>query len=195
MMQTKDNASELISLLSELPGIGPKTAERMAFFLMEAPNRGVAASLASCLLEAAEKTTYCRECFNFTESDTCSICQNPKRLRSIICVVDSPKDLVAIEKGGEYKGSYHVLNNSLYSETDNTLDFLLKRLKRGIVREVIVATSADSHGDFIHSTLSREAPKDIKVSRICIGIPIGASIEFISPETLAKALSNRQQAK
>lgn len=194
-MAEKDNTSNLISLFGELPGIGPKTAERMAFFLMEASNRGVAAGLASSLRDVMEKTTYCRECFNFAESDLCSICQSSKRNKSIICLVDTPKDLIAIEKGGEYKGTYHVLSNSLYSETENTFDYLLKRIKQGTIREIIVATSADSKGDFIFSRLNQEVPKSVKVSRISIGIPIGASIEFVSPETLSKAISSRNQLK
>ena len=190
----ESNSETVIRLLSELPGIGPKTAERLAFFLMEEKNRGVALSLASCIKTVAENITFCTKCFNFAEDDLCPICSNDDRNKGVVCVVDTPKDLVAIEKTGGFQGTYHVLQNNLFSTNDNTLDFLLAKFDTTDILEVVIALNTTHSGQLLGEKISKAAEeRNIKVTRISVGIPIGSNLEFISPETLAQALNFRQK--
>ncbi|ABP67186.1 recombination protein RecR [Caldicellulosiruptor saccharolyticus DSM 8903] len=198
-MQAKENAiSKLIQQLEKLPGIGQKTAQRLAFYIINMKNEDVKA-LAEAILSAKNSTKLCKICCNFTEGDICHICSDDKRDRSIICVVEEPQDVVALEKVKEYKGLYHVLHGAIsplkgkYPE-QLTIDVLLKRLADTNVKEVIIATNPDVDGEATASYLARLIkPMGIKVTRIARGIPVGGDIEYADEVTILKAIEGRKE--
>jgi recombination protein RecR len=187
----------LIDEFAKLPGIGPKSAERMTHFLLNR-DRSEALKLAEALKDLAEKTRPCKECFNLTEGETCSICRDSRRDRSIICVVEYPRDLSIFERLGTYRGVYHVLNGRL-APLDNigpdklTFDDLARRVRSGGVQEVILATSPNLEGDgtalFASNLL---AGMGVKITRLARGLPSGSSLELASTQMLADALEGRR---
>ena len=192
----------LLEELQKLPGIGAKTAERLMFHILKAPDQEVFA-LASAIREVKEKVKKCKYCFNITEEDPCMICSNPKRDQSILCIVEQPKDLLAIEKTGQYQGLYHVLMGKLAPlENEHpehlTIDALLKRIQKSLgtdtpIREVILATNPNLEGDttalYLFNCL-KEYP--LLISRIARGISSGSSIEFANEAILSDALNDRK---
>lgn len=188
---------KLIGELSKLPGIGPKTAQRLAFYIL-GQNTGEVKELARSLLEAKKRIKYCSICNNLTEKDTCDFCNSDERDQSLVCVVESPKDVIAMEKTGEYNGLYHILHGSI-SPMDGVgpeeikIKNLLPRLQKGI-KEVIVATDPNAEGDVTAMYLAKLLkPLGVKVTRIAHGLPVGGDLEYADEVTLSKALEGRRE--
>ena len=189
----------LVKNLSKLPGIGEKTAQRLAFYIMKM-ERNEALSLASAIVDVKEKVVHCSKCFNLTEEDPCGICSDPRRDTSIICVVESPADVSAVEKAGIYRGVYHVLGGVL-SPLDNVgpddihVHELYERLSDEI-REVIIATNPTVEGEATSIYLADIlTEKGIRVTRIARGLPIGSDLELADKVTLARSFEGRLDVK
>jgi recombination protein RecR len=188
--------SRLIQELTKLPGVGEKTASRLAMHILRA-SREDAEGLARAILEVKEKIRFCSQCFNLTEEDPCRTCQDPKRNREIICVVSSPEDLVALEKSGGFRGLYHVLHGVLsplegVGPNDLRVSELLSRLQKGETREVILATNPSVEGEATAQYLSQVIkPLGVRVTRIARGVPMGGDLQYIDEITLSKSLENR----
>jgi recombination protein RecR len=183
--------------LGKLPGIGPKSAERLTHYLLGAPASDVLA-LSDSLRAMKEKIQRCAECCNLTEGERCSICEDPRRDPSVICVVEQPRDVAALERSATYRGLYHVLHGRL-APLDNigpeqlTIEALLHRVRRGGVQEVIMGTNPTTEGDgtalYLSSVL---APLGVRVTRLARGLPTGSALEFANNQMLADALEGRR---
>jgi len=190
--------SKLIFELSKLPGIGEKTATRLAYYILN-QDAGYAESLAQALREAKQKLRYCSECFNFSENEKCEICSDLKRDHACVCVVERPSDVTPIEKTGSYRGVYHVLHGLLspldgIGPEDIKMKELFVRLKSHDVKEVIFALNPSVEGEATTMYLSRLLkPAGIRLSQVAYGIPFGGTIEFTDRQTLGKALENRNE--
>jgi recombination protein RecR len=188
----------LIEELKRLPGIGEKNAQRLAFHLLDAPGERSEA-LAGALLRMKETVKHCRRCFNLTEEDLCGICRSTDRLEGILCVVQTPRDLMAIENTGQFKGRYHVLMGVLspmkgIGPEDLKMAELIDRVKAEGINEIILATNLDVEGEATASyLLSVLKPHDVRVSRIARGIPIGGSLEHADSVTLGLAIDGRSE--
>ncbi|MCC3145275.1 recombination mediator RecR [Halanaerobium sp. Z-7514] len=189
---------KLIGELSKLPGIGPKTARRLAFYIL-GQNKNEVKNLSDALIEARDKINYCSSCNHLTEGDTCSFCRSDERDLSVICVVESPRDVVAMEKTGEYNGLYHVLHGAI-SPMDGIgpdqikIRSLMPRLEKGEVEEIIIATDPNAEGDATAMYLAKLIkPLGVKVTRIAHGIPVGGDLEYADEVTLSKALEGRRE--
>lgn len=187
--------TRLIEELSKLPGIGSKSAQRLAFHIINMPKEQ-AASLASAIVDARENIRYCSQCYNLTDSELCPICRNEKRNKKVIMVVETPRDLAAYEKTGKYEGVYHVLHGAIspmlgIGPSDIRLKELMLRLQ-GDVDEVIIATNSSLEGETTAMYISKLIkPTGIKVSRIASGVPVGGDLEYIDEVTLLRALEGR----
>jgi len=190
--------ARLIEELTKLPGIGPKSAQRLAFWLLKAPDDD-ARQLAQAIVDAKQKVTYCSVCYNLTDDDPCAICQAPQRDRSIICVVEDPRDVVAMERTRDFRGLYHVLQGAIspmegIGPDEIRIKELLSRLQDGQVKEVIVATNSSVEGEATAMYLARLIkPYGILVTRIAHGLPVGGDLEYADEVTLSKALEGRRQ--
>ena len=188
--------ARLINELSRLPGIGGKTAQRLAFHILSMEEKE-ARALADSIIEAKQKMTYCSVCGNLTDTDPCVICSDPSRDRSVICVVETPKDVVAMEKIKEYNGLYHVLHGAIspmegIGPEDINLKQLIVRLQNEDVRELILATNPNIEGEATAMYIARLIkPSGIRVSRIAHGIPVGGDLEYADEVTLLKAMEGR----
>lgn len=188
----------LIRELSKLPGIGEKTAQRLAFHILKLSSRD-AEVLAKSILEVKEKVKICSRCFNITEDDPCQICQDPNRDEKQICVVEEPHDLLAIEKTGAFKGKYHVLQGSLSpldgrGPDDIRIVELLVRLRDNGISEVIIATNPNNDGEATAHYLTKVIkPLGVKVTKIAQGIPMGGDLEYSDHVTISKALQGRRE--
>jgi recombination protein RecR len=188
----------LIDELTKLPGIGRKTAQRLSFFIMGMPDQE-ALSIADAIVTIKEKARFCRHCFNITEDEVCSICQNPQRHHDTICVVEEPSNLIVIENTNTYKGLYHVLLGALSPIDGITperlkINELVGRVKQGGVSEVIIATNPNTKGETTAQYIAQILkPLGVKVSRIAYGLPIGGDIEFADEVTLSKSLEGRRE--
>ena len=193
-----DIINKLIKEFEKLPGIGHKTAVRLAFYILES-DKEVANKMAETLIEAKDKVKLCSVCYNITENDPCDICSNTKRDESVICVVESVKDVIAMEKTHEYKGKYHVLHGSIspmnnITAGDIKIKELLERLKTEDVKEIILATNPTIEGETTAMYISRIIkPLGIEVTRIAHGIPVGGDIEYTDEITLIKAMEGRRK--
>ncbi len=189
--------TKLIEELSKLPGIGGKSAQRLAFYIINMPMEN-AKALTSSILSAKESIKYCSICCNITDIDPCHICSNEKRDKSMIMVVEDPRDMAAYEKTREYKGLYHILNGAIspmsgITPQDIKIKELLERLKDNTVEEVILATNPNIEGEATAMYISRLLkPIGIKVSRIAHGVPVGGDLEFVDEVTLSRAFQGRQ---
>ena len=190
--------NELVNQFSRLPGIGKKTAQRLAFSILEQPPER-AKKFAEALIEAREKIHFCKVCQAFTDRDVCTICDDSRRDRSVICVVEEPSDVMAFENTLEYKGLYHVLHGVI-SPLDGIgpdsirIKELMERLSSGEVTEIIMATNPTVEGEATASYISRLVkPMGIKVSRLAYGIPVGGDLEYADQYTLARALEGRNE--
>lgn len=188
--------AKLVNAFSKLPGIGGKTALRLAYHIISAPQEDVD-ELKTALTEVKQKIKYCSVCGNFSESDLCDICRDQRRDKTTICVVKDPRDVIAMEKTGTYRGVYHVLHGTI-SPIDNIgpddirIKELLSRLND--VQEIILATNPDVEGDATAVYIARLLkPFDIKTTRIAHGIPIGGDLEYIDEVTLSKAIDGRRE--
>ena len=187
--------SRLIEEFSKLPGIGPKSAQRLAFHIINRPIEEVK-SLSDAIIEAKEHVRYCKQCYTLTDSELCPICSNPERDASTIIVVENTRDLAAYEKTGKYNGVYHVLHGAIspmlgIGPNDIRLKELIQRLQ-GDVKEVIIATNSSLEGETTAMYISKLIkPTGIKVSRIASGVPVGGDLEYIDQVTLLRALEGR----
>ncbi len=188
----------LINELAKLPGIGRKTAARLAYFILRVP-RGDAQNLARAIIDVKERIQLCSVCFNLTDRDPCRICNDSRRDNEVICVVEEPNDLMAIEGTGDFNGKYHVLHGALsplegIGPEDIKTKELLERLETGEVREVIMATNPNVEGGATALYLTELIkPLGVKVTRIAYGIPMGGDIEYADGATLVKALEGRRE--
>ncbi|MBO8170157.1 MAG: recombination protein RecR [Thermoanaerobacteraceae bacterium] len=198
MLYYAQSISRLISELGKLPGVGPKTAQRLAFHLLNTSDEE-ALALADAIKEAKEKITYCSICSNLTDEDPCFICTDTKRDEGVICVVEDPKDIVAIEKTGEYRGKYHVLHGIIspingIGPEQLKIKELLARVKEKPVQEVIVAISSSVEGEATGMYLAKLLrPLGIKVTRIAHGLPVGGDLEYADEVTLTRAFEGRTE--
>lgn len=189
--------NQLISELSELPGVGAKTAQRLAFHILHMPKEKVR-NLADALIDARENVRFCKECFTLTDQELCPICQSPNRNHKIIMVVEDTRDLVAYEKTQKFDGVYHVLHGAISPLTgvgpgDIKLTELMVRLQAD-VDEVIIATNSSLEGEATAMYISKLVkPTGIKVSRIASGVPVGGDLEYIDEVTLLRALEGRTE--
>lgn len=201
MSMERYNAGALENLINELgklPGIGPKSAQRLAYHILKSSKEDVS-SFAKAMAEVKEKVRYCSKCFNITESDPCSVCSSNKRNKNIICVVEEPLDIMSLEKTGSFRGVYHVLMGSIspldgIGPEDLKIKELLRRIEPEKITEVIIATNPDVEGEATALFLSKILkPLGVKVYRLALGIPMGASIEYTDEVTLARALEGKKE--
>jgi len=187
-----------LDALTDLPGIGPRSAQRILFHILR-ERREQAQNLLDSLAAVKARIRFCPVCGNLTSHQTCSICRDPGRDRGLICVVEDPKDVIALEQAGEFPGVYHVLMGKIVpldgiGHEDIRVKELLDRVEKTSPREVIVATGSDIDGETTALYLSRELKvAGVKVTRIAAGIPIGSSLDFMDPATLMKALEGRRE--
>jgi recombination protein RecR len=190
--------ARLIQEFSRLPGIGPKTAQRLTYHLLRAPQEQ-AESLARAIQELKERVVTCSTCFNISEHDPCSICMDEGREEGLLCVVERPLDLVALERTGQFRGLYHVLHGAIsplegVGPEDLKLRELLARLSQGEVAEVILATNPNLEGEATAMYILRQlAPLGLRVTRLARGLPMGGDLEYADEMTLARALEGRQE--
>ena len=188
----------LIEEFSKLPGVGVKTAQRLTFFILRSPT-DQARRLAEAIMRVNESIVYCSRCFNITETDPCAICSNPNRDQEMICVVEEPLDVLALEKTGVYKGLYHVLHGALspvegIGPKDLRIDELLKRLREGNVREVILATNPNFEGEYTANYIQKELkPFNVHITGLARGLPIGGDLEYADEGTLSRAIEGRRE--
>ncbi|HOW58636.1 MAG TPA: recombination mediator RecR [Candidatus Omnitrophota bacterium] len=197
MKAYSDLMTRLVESLSKLPGIGKRSAERIVFYLLKTKPEDVL-TLGELIKQLRESVVFCSICHNFSDQKICHICSDPGRDQGIVCVVEDPKDVVAIEKTGDHPGVYHVLLGAL-SPLDGIgpdqicIQDLLERVKKNKIREIILATNPNTEGDTTALYLARILqPFKIKITRIARGIPVGSHIEYTDQATLARALSGRQ---
>ncbi|HKS70526.1 MAG TPA: recombination mediator RecR [Ktedonobacterales bacterium] len=206
MQTTAAPVTALIEELAKLPGIGPKTAQRLTFFILRSP-ADQARRLAEAITRVKESIIQCSVCFNMTEADPCPICANPERDHRTICVVEEPLDVLAIEKTGVYKGLYHVLHGALspvegIGPRDLRIDELAARVRTGVgaesedepIGEVILATNPNYEGDYTAAYITPLlVPLGVKVTRLARGLPIGGDLEYADEGTLGRALEGRRE--
>jgi recombination protein RecR len=193
-----ETLNKLIEEFGRLPGVGPKTAERLAFYILKA-EPAEAMALAKAISDVKNKIKRCEICYNYSERKICEICSDQRRDSSIICVVEQPKDVIALEKTGTCKWVYHVLGGHIapldgVEPGDLTIDKLIERVRKGGVKEVIMATNPNMAGDgtalYISSLLE---DTDVKITRLARGLPTGSTIEYATGKMLTDAISGRQQ--
>ncbi|MBI4320322.1 MAG: recombination protein RecR [Chloroflexi bacterium] len=198
MQLTAEPVARLIEEFSKLPGIGPKTAQRLTFFLLRAPIED-ARSLAQAIQEVRDKIVFCSTCFNITEADPCSICEGNGRDHSKICIVEEPLDVLALERTRQYVGLYHVLHGAIspmdgIGPEDLRIRELLRRLDLGGVEEVILATNPNLEGEATAMYLARLLARlGVKVTRLARGLPVGGDLEYADEITLTRALEGRRE--
>jgi len=195
---TAEAIYKLIQELNKLPGIGPKSAQRLAYYLLRAPEEQTS-QLAETILSVKQTIKLCSVCFNVTDSDPCSFCRNDQRDRSQICIVEQPQDILALEHTGIYKGLYHVLHGAIsptegVGTDDIRIKEVLERLKDSSVAEVILATNTNLEGEQTAMYLSRLiSPLGIRVTRLAQGLPFGTELEYADDVTLTRAIEGRQE--
>ncbi|WP_045877101.1 recombination mediator RecR [Pseudofrankia sp. DC12] len=188
---------DLIDELGALPGIGPKSAQRIAFHILAADPADVR-RLAKALIEVKEKVQFCRICFNVAQAELCRICSDPRRDTTVLCVVEEPKDVVAIERTREFRGRYHVLGGAInpiggVGPDDLHIRELIARLADGTVTELILATDPNTEGEVTASYLARQiGPMGLTVSRLASGLPMGGDLEWADEVTLGRAFEGRR---
>jgi recombination protein RecR len=193
-----DSIEKLIEKLIRLPGIGRRSAERIVGYLLDTPREEVKA-LAEAIYRAKENVRLCRLCHNLSEAELCKICQDARRQKDILCIVEKPSDVTAIEKAGGYHGVYHVLLGSIAplegkGPGDLKIESLMARLKQDSIKEVIIATDADTEGETTALYLAKLIkPMGVKLTRIGLGIPMGSNLEYADPSTLSKSLESRRE--
>ena len=199
-MLLPESIQSLITALERLPGIGPKSASRLAFYLLRA-SEDISQDLSVALANLKANTAFCQECFNITEAgrERCEICESQKRDGSLICVVEEALDVVALERTGGFHGKYHVLQGVIspiegIGPDDLKIKQLVERVARGGIKEVILATNPSMEGDTTAMYLSQQLePMGVKVTRLARGLPVGGDLEYADQNTLLRALSGRQE--
>ena len=198
MPELTESVSKLIDEFAKLPGIGRKSAERLAYHVLRT-HRSEAEALADAIRNVKQNVRYCRNCYNLAEAEECAICRDPKRRQDILCVVEQPRDLMALEQSGTYRGLYHVLLGRIaplegIGAEQLTIEALVRRVRDGAFRELIMATNPTVEGDgtALHiSNLLSEMP--LRITRLARGITSGSVLEFANKEILADALTGRQE--
>lgn len=186
----------LIEALSELPGVGERTAERLAFHILKQP-AAASSELLDSIREAKTTVRHCKQCFNLTQQELCSICSDSRRQRDVLCVVEAPRDLIAIEKTGAFHGLYHCLLGRIapldgVDESGLTVDALVKRCSSGEVKEVVLATNPNIEGDATALAVARAlTPCGVKITRLARGLPAGHELEYLSGTVMEEAFSGR----
>ncbi len=193
-----NHISKLIQSLSSLPGVGAKTAQRLAFHILNMPEEDVV-KLSESIIDAKRNVKYCKECFTLTDDDVCPICSNPNRNHNLIMVVENTRDLAAYEKTGRFEGVYHVLHGAIspmlgIGPNDIKLKELMARVAAADVEEVIIATNSSLEGETTAMYIGKLLkPAGVKVSRIASGVPVGGDLEYIDEVTLLRALEGRTE--
>ncbi len=191
------SVDNLVAQLTRLPGIGSRTAQRLAFHLLSTPKEE-ALALAGAIAEVKERVRFCRECGNLTEEELCGICLDSRRDRTVVCVVEQPVDVISLERTHEYRGLYHVLGGSL-SPLDGVepehlrIDELLQRVARGEIREVVLATNPNMTGEATAAYLADRLRDRATVTRLASGLPVGGDLEYADEVTLGRALAGRRE--
>jgi recombination protein RecR len=191
------SVDNLVAQLTRLPGIGTRTAQRLAFHLLSVPS-AEALALAEAIRDVKERVRFCRECGNLTEEELCAICTDGRRDHSLICVVEQPVDLVSLERTAEFRGLYHVLGGSL-SPLDGVepehlrIDELFRRVERNGVQEVVLATNPNMTGEATASYLADRLRGRVRVTRLASGLPVGGDLEYADEVTLGRALAGRRE--
>ena len=198
MSEYAPSIEKLIESFEKLPSIGHKTAQRLAFYMLDLSNEEVK-EFTDSIINAKSSLKFCSKCFNISDTDPCNICSNPKRDESIICVVEDVRDVLAMERTHEFKGVYHVLHGSIspmngVGPDDIKIKELLSRLMQGNVKEIILATNPRVEGEATAMYISKLVkPLGVKVTRIAHGIPVGGDLEYTDEVTLSKALEGRRE--
>jgi recombination protein RecR len=191
------SVDNLVAQLTRLPGIGSRTAQRLAFHVLSTP-KDEALALATAIEEVKERVRFCRECGNLTEEELCAICLDPRRDRTVVCVVEQPVDVISLERTHEYRGLYHVLGGSL-SPLDGVepehlrIDELLRRVAQGEIREVVLATNPNMTGEATAAYLADRLRDRATVTRLASGLPVGGDLEYADEVTLGRALAGRRE--
>ena len=198
MVAIPEAVTRLVDELSRLPGIGPKTASRLAYYLLRAPVAQVDA-LGEAISTLRDRITFCSQCFNITEADPCPVCTDERRERNAVCVVEEPLDVLAIERTGEYHGLYHVLHGAIspvegIGPDDLRIAELVGRARVAGLTEVILATNTSLEGEATAMYIQRQLlPLEVRVTRLARGLPVGGDLEYADAITLARALEGRQE--
>jgi len=198
LSHASQSVTRLIDEFAKLPGIGKKSAERLTYHVLRV-HKTEALSLADAIRSVKENVRYCSRCFNLAESELCTLCQDPRRDPAVLCVVEQPRDLIALEQAGSYRGLYHVLLGRIaplegYSPDQLTIDALVERVRGGTVREVIMGTNPTLEGDGTALYISqRLADFPVEITRLARGLTSGSVLEFANKEILADALAGRQK--
>jgi len=198
MLDSIPSFTRLVAELAKFPGIGTKTATRLAFYLLRQPDAATEA-LAAALLDVKRNTRFCSSCFHITEQDPCVLCADPARDAGLLCVVEDPQAVLAVERSRSFRGRYHVLHGAL-SPLDGIgpgelkIAPLLERLRQGVIREVLVATNFTVEGDATALYLARLIqPLGIRVTRLAYGIPMGSELEYVDEATVHRAVEGRRE--
>jgi recombination protein RecR len=191
------SVENLVAQLTRLPGIGSRTAQRLAFHILQKP-KDEALALAAALTEVKERVRFCRECGNLTEEEVCAICTDARRDHALICVVEQPVDVVSLERTAEFRGLYHVLGGSLspldgVEPGDLRIDELLQRVEANGVQEVVLATNPNMTGEATAAFLADRLRGRVRVTRLASGLPVGGDLEYADEVTLGRALSGRRE--
>ena len=192
------SVDNLVAQLTRLPGIGSRTAQRLAFHILQRP-QDEALALAAALTEVKERVRFCRECGNLTEEELCGICTDQRRDHGVICVVEQPVDVVSLERTAEFRGLYHVLGGSLspldgVDPSDLRIDELLRRVDANGVQEVVLATNPNMTGEATAAYLADRLRDRVRVTRLASGLPVGGDLEYADEVTLGRALAGRRPA-
>ncbi|MEO0072958.1 MAG: recombination mediator RecR [candidate division WOR-3 bacterium] len=196
MVKFLDN---LIKKLQLLPSIGPKTAQRIAFYILTKLTDAQATELAQAIIEAKQKLKLCKECFNYAEEELCPICADQKREQTLLCVVENPSDVLSIERSGKYRGLYHVLGGALspinnIGPADLRIKELIERIKKSKYQEIIIATNPTREGEATADYLVKLIkPFGIKITRIARGLPIGSDLDLADSSTISEAIEGRKE--
>ena len=191
------SVENLVAQLTRLPGIGTRTAQRLAFHVLSTKH-DEALALANAIVEVKERVRFCRDCGNLTEEELCSICKDTRRDRSIVCVVEQPVDVISLERTHEYRGLYHVLGGSLspldgVEPEDLRIKELLARIEAGGIEEVVLATNPNMTGEATAAFLADRLRDHVRVTRLASGLPVGGDLEYADEVTLGRALSGRRE--
>jgi len=192
-----ESIEKLIQSLIKLPGIGRRSAERVVSYILGAPKEETK-TLAEAMVKVKENVRFCSLCHNLSEEDLCKICQDSRRQKDVICIVEKPGDVMAIEKSGSFNGVYHVLLGAISplegkGPTDLKIDTLLNRIKQNNIKEIIIATDADTEGETTSLYLAKLIkPLGVKLSRIGLGLPVGSNLEYADSTTVSKSLESRR---
>lgn len=190
----------LIEEFSRMPGIGPKSAQRLAFHILRS-GKGEAQALAGAIIKVKESVRFCRICNNLSDEETCEICRSPSRNRSVLCIVEEPNDAASIERSGHFNGLYHVLLGSLspldgIGPSELKIEDLLGRVRKERFKEIIIATDFNTEGEATALYLQKVLkPAGVKVTRVAYGIPVGGDLEYADQATIAKAFEGRREVK